>query len=501
MKMKRISILALSFVSSTILLSGCGSKFVSTPINLSAKSKGTEKGLVYFAPKSIIEVTLRYSIYERKDSSKKHVEYFSRLDETEIEKTAAKPAANKDDKAAGTKEEKPTVTEKKSVDLKSIFVPDSKLAFSIDIDKLTSPAVATGGPPGDAGAFREKGFTPTYPETSTDEAANKAKAEEDTLTPLKISLSPNFTLKKIEASFDDRSAKILDELGKASIDVVKAGINFSAYGEKAAHRNIDLLGVLEIKKQIDPNKCKSPQSLSNNNFRNEVIAFVNSRGSKEINTGDTNEINRLCPEIRLVIDNLDELNSEYETQKDNAYVLKKNNSYKPIEGILVRSPFKTAVKVEAEYNSSLDQGTEVLYEDSLQLVQYGQLAALPISSSMFSRRISDVDFHSGKDRNNGDVGGGIQTFAFASTSGLKALSAELKKLGNDLIRTFSETIPTLALNTEKEIVDAEEKAVSAEAKYQGKQNELNKKIADQQAESEKSAQEKAKQPVSGAVGL
>lgn len=195
--------LSVFFIASSIFLTGCGSKIVSTPVK---DFTAENRGIIYFLPKTMFTVKCNLALYR--------------------------------DALGGIEcRLKPKIeAQNVGIEIKPTIVADENFPFCIDTEKLSSPFVATGGLTSDQA---EKG------------TAHSAADKVEDMKPLTIEIKPNGTINLIRARFMDRSAAVLENIEQGATKLAEGALRIAAFGDEGK----DLLSPIkefELKRTIEP---------------------------------------------------------------------------------------------------------------------------------------------------------------------------------------------------------------------------------------------------------
>lgn len=382
------------------------------------------RGLVYYLPKTLLKISVNYIVSVKGNGSQ--MEYLTRIGNEQDTANKLVPAIN----------------------IEAVAVADHSLGFCIDTTRLTSPGVATGGV--------TSGWTDTHQKA---EVANQVSAVPDDkvfmpTTPLSISISGDHRLAGIQACFDDRSARTLDLLAKGALDVAKATMTFAAYGSTEPNTKlISKIGNVRFTTVIDP-KDAGPYNLTCDSVKDQIKTLVLAHACEKKNFADLARLNskKLFPDIYVHLEEHQEIQSIPNSGK---VMLGK----KSVEGAVVRMPARGTITTSADYGA----GSEQLARETVPIAQLGNIVAIPISSTLFSKRTHELKL---------STDGTVETYAFAATSSLKTLSGELKNISEMVFTAFRDVFPTLGVDVRNDIVSSEAGAIQAENDLLDAQNTL-----------------------------
>lgn len=404
-------------LTSCVLLSGCGSKVVSTPVTANSLQN---RGIVYFLPKTVMEVKCHFGMYGGSNGTCE-----LRIEPKEPKESQQSQAAQQKQQ----KEEKPEDGESKEeppnsgVTITPHTVADENFAFCIDTEKLSSPAVATGG----------------VTEEQVGSLSVNLPDEPTEMAPLTIKLSDQGTIQAVRARFMDRSAAVLSNIRQGAEKLAEGALRLAAMNDSSVAIG-EKVADFEIVRQIEPVDGR--------------IHFVNEWVRQEFaRIADVNGL-RLAriPRIDLEL-------SLPNTPSTKGGI--DEFSRKRVNGLVIRHFVGVPVPVIVDYGN----GPEKFDEFSIPMTQAGEVAVVSMESAMFATRSHCVEY--GEE-------GALKKYDLRSTSSVQALTQQLKECSETVLKLFQDLIPTVQVNAKTEVVDKEAKAIDA----QNKLTESKKKLAE-----------------------
>jgi hypothetical protein len=332
----------------------------------------TAKGIVYYLPKSLVQVKVTFGI-QNDDGI-----YRLRIVDT--------------DKTPG-------------ILVDTINVADPNQAFCIDSERFHSPAVQTG----------------------TD-------LEKEVPKPLTIELSPTGTLNVAKASFEDKAATVIANIG----DAAQSAARLAAMAMAAKKSEPDAPPTITITRVFEPSS--TPMNFTEPWVQAALTKFARVNGSSDhVNVPDAR-----CGMPQITV-------SMAMGRPSANLPVKINAKTAEINGLVLRAPVAVDTQVIVNYGF----GPEVLFQSDMPIAQAGEICVLPMESSIFTNRSQQVTFTSN---------GTVQSFQLSSTSAAQTLMAQLKTSTAGLLGFFKDVLPTVDITQENSNVDAELKAAKAERK-------------------------------------
>lgn len=391
-------------------LTSCGSKVVSTPVSADSIQN---RGIVYFLPKTVLEVKCHFVMHVGKTGA------------CELRLSATKPTPKQQTSAAQTaKQAKPAAstatvseTDSKSTDppnqgviVTGHTVADESFAFCIDTEKLSSPAVATGG-------------------LQADQVGNDVVLPTDPaqMAPLTIKLSDQGTIQAVRARFMDRSATVLTNIREGAEKLAEGALRLAAMNDASVLPG-EVIAEFDIVRNIEP--VNGRIHFVNQWVRQELARIADVNGMKLARIPKI-DLDISLPDTPSTKGGIDEFTK------------------KKINGLIVRHTVGVPVPVFVDYGN----GSEKFDEFNVPMTQAGEIAVISMESAMFATRSHCVEY--------GDEGA-LKKYDLRSTSSIKALMEQVKACSESVLNLFHNLIPTVQVNAKTDVVDKEAKAIEAQ---------------------------------------